>query len=119
MGGRRVSSPTIVNDTPHAPALTPEARENQLITLAHDLAEKQLRDGTASAQVISQLLKAGSTRDRLEKAKMDKEVELLKQKSSALESAERMEKMYGEALNAMRRYGGQEPLEPELPDFDD
>ena len=44
------------------PALTPEARENQMIALAVDLAEQQLRDGTASSQVITHYLKLGSTK---------------------------------------------------------
>ena len=35
------------------PSIDPEARENQLIALAVDCAEKQLLDGTASAQVIA------------------------------------------------------------------
>ena len=49
------------------PALTPEARENQLISLAVDLAEKQLQEGTASSQVITHYLKLGSTKERIEK----------------------------------------------------
>ena len=44
------------------PALTPEARENQMISLAVDLAEKQLMEGTASSQVITHYLKLGSTK---------------------------------------------------------
>ena len=53
------------------PALTPEARENQLVSLAVDLAEQQLRDGTASSQVITHYLKLGSTKERLEKEKLE------------------------------------------------
>ena len=55
------------------PALTPEARENQLISLAVDLAEKQLQEGTASSQVITHYLKLGSMRERLEREKLEEE----------------------------------------------
>lgn len=88
------------------PALTPEARENQLISLAVDLAEQQLRDGTASSQVISHYLKLGSTRASLEKEKLERENELLRAKTENLESAKRVEELYKDALNAMRNYSG-------------
>lgn len=88
------------------PALSPEARENQMISLAVDLAEKQLMDGTASAQVITHYLKLGATTARLEKEKLERENELLKAKTKALESAERVEELYSNAINAMRIYGG-------------
>ena len=60
------------------PALTPEARENQLIYLATDLAEKQLREGTASSQVITHYLKLGSTKEKLEREKLAEENNLLR-----------------------------------------
>lgn len=88
------------------PALTPEARENQLVSLAIDLAERQLIDGTASSQVITHYLKLGATTARLEKEKLERENELLKAKAKALESAERVEELYTNALNAMRYYNG-------------
>lgn len=87
------------------PALTPEARENQLISLAVDLAEQQLRDGTASSQVITHYLKLGTTRERLEKELLEREVELKKAKTESIQSAERIEKLYSEAITAMRNYG--------------
>ena len=68
------------------PALTPEARENQLVSLAVDLAEQQLRDGTASSQVITHYLKLGSTKERLEKEKLEEENKLLKAKTEAMQS---------------------------------
>lgn len=90
------------------PALTPEARENQLISLAVDLAEKQLQEGTASSQVITHYLKLGSTKEKIEKEILEKQKELITAKTEAIKSAERIEKLYGEAINAMRRYSGQE-----------
>lgn len=88
------------------PALTLEARENQMIALAVDLAEKQLMEGTASAQVITHYLKLGATTARLEKEKLENENKLLKAKTEALESAERQEELYANAINAMRNYSG-------------
>lgn len=95
------------------PALTPEARENQLVSLAVDLAEEQLRNGTASSQVITHYLKLGTSRERLEREKLEKENELLRAKTESLESARRVEELYENALNAMRRYGGHEDYEDE------
>ena len=89
------------------PALTPEARENQLIYLATDLAEKQLREGTASSQVITHYLKLGSTKEKLEREKLEEENKLLRAKTENLKSAKKVEELYSEALNAMRRYSGQ------------
>ena len=100
---------TKANNSPKRmrPALTPEARENQLISLAVDLAEEQLRDKTASSQVITHFLKLGTTKAELEKEKLAKENELLRAKTESIESQKRIEELYAEALNAMRRYNGQ------------
>lgn len=89
------------------PATTPEARENQLISLAVDLAEKQLAEGTASSQVITHYLKLGSTKERLEKEILEEQRELLKAKTDAIQSAKRVEELYTNALSAMRTYSGQ------------
>lgn len=88
------------------PALTPESRENQMIALAVDLAEQQLRDGTASSQVISHYLKLGTSRAKLERELLESEVELKKAKTESLQSMKRMEEMYSEAIRAMREYSG-------------
>lgn len=88
------------------PALTPEARENQMISLAVDLAEKQLREGTASSQVITHFLKLGSTKAELEKEKLRKENNVLEAKAKAIESSEEVKVLYENALKAMRNYAG-------------
>ena len=88
------------------PALTPEARENQLISLAVDLAEKQLQEGTASSQVITHYLKLGSTKDRIENGSNEKQKELIIAKTEAMRSGKRVEELYSNALDAMRRYSG-------------
>ena len=89
------------------PAMSPEARENQMIAYAVDLAEKQLREGTASSQVITHYLKLGSSKERLEREKLERENELLRAKAENLQSAQRSEEVYREALKAMRTYSGQ------------
>lgn len=89
------------------PALTPEARENQLISLAVDLAEKQLMEGTASSQVITHYLKLGSTKEKIEKEILEKQKELISAKTENLKSAKRIEELYADAINAMRKYNGQ------------
>lgn len=88
------------------PALTPEARENQLISLAVDLVEQRLIDGTASSQETTHFLKLGSSRALLEKTKLEEENKLLRAKTECLQSQKRVEELYSEALNAMRRYSG-------------
>lgn len=88
------------------PALTTESRENQLISLAVDLAEKQLIEGTASSQVITHYLKLGTTTAKLEKEKLERENELLRAKTQALKSVEKVEELYENALKAMRSYSG-------------
>lgn len=99
------------------PARTPESRENQMIALAVDEAERQLRDGTASAQLVTHYLKLGSSREKLEQERIARENELLSAKVEAMESAKRVEALYEQALNAMRSYAGQEPL-PSETDFE-
>jgi len=88
------------------PGLTPEARENQMISLAVDLAEKQLQEGTASSQVITHFLKLGSSKAELEREKLAMENELIKAKTEALQSQKRVEELYLNALNAMKNYSG-------------
>lgn len=90
------------------PALTPESRENQMIALAVDLAEQQLRDGTASSQLITHYLKLGSTKERLEKEKLEEENKLLRAKTKAIADSADMKELYSEAIKAMRKYSGQD-----------
>lgn len=89
-----------------APAKTPEARENQMVALAIDVAEKQLEEGTASSQVITHYLKLGSMKDRVEKEILMEKKELLKAKTEAMQSSKRVEELYKTALDAMRKYSG-------------
>lgn len=89
------------------PAITPEAEENRMISLATKLAEKQLLDGSASSQVITHYLKLGTMKAQLEKEKLERENELLRAKTENLESAKRIEELYAKAISAVRTYSGQ------------
>lgn len=89
------------------PGITVEDRENQLISLAVNLAEKQLREGTASSQVITHYLKLGSTKERMEKEMMAEQIKLLTAKTEALQSAKHVEELYKEAIDAFKMYNGQ------------
>ena len=109
MANRRKTEP--VSRTRRPPATTPEGRENQLIASAVDLAEQQMREGTASSQIITHYLKLGSTREKLEQVRLERENELLQAKIEAMASVKRVEELYETALNAMRSYAGQEPTE--------
>jgi len=94
-----------VNSRP-LPAIDPDERENQLISLAVNLAEQKLLDGTASNQLIVHYLKLGSTKERLEKEKLENENELLRAKTEAIDSQKRQEALYEEAIKAITRYSG-------------
>lgn len=108
--------PKETNKSSIRPALTPEARENQLIYLATDLAEQQLRDGTASSQVITHYLKLGSTKERIEKEILIKQKDLISAKTEALQSAKRIEELYANAISAMKKYSGAVAIDNEEDD---
>lgn len=93
------------------PATTPQAREDQLIAASFDLADKQISNGSVSAQVLTHYLKLGSSRERLEQQKLRQENELLKARVEQMLAAAHSEEMYAAALNAMRLYSGQEVSE--------
>lgn len=90
----------------YSPPMTDEGRENVLIGLAIDEAERQIRNGTASSQILTHYLRLGTTREKLEKERLEKEIEMLRAKTEVLESTKRVEELYSNALNAMREYSG-------------
>lgn len=101
------------------PATTPEARENQLIALAVDLAEKQLLEGTASSQVITHYLKLGTQKEKLEREILESKKELMKAQTENLQAAKRIEELYTNALNAMKHYSGQDMQEDDDDEYED
>ena len=101
------NSSTSKNRPRRRPGLTPEARENQIIADAMDMAEEQIRDRTASSQVLTHFLKLATTKMELEKEKLRNENELLRAKTEAIQSAQHTEELYKNAIKAMQRYSGQ------------
>ena len=98
---------TPLKSRPSPPPMTQEARVTQLISLAEDLAEQRLRDGTASAQEITYYLRLGSERDKLEREALEAKNQLLAAKTEAIRAAENREQLYAEVLKAFRIYGGE------------
>lgn len=88
------------------PVLSDEARELQMISLATDLAEKQLREGTASSQVITHYLKLGSSKEKIEKEILEKQKSLITAKTENLQSSKRIEELYSKAIQELRSYSG-------------
>jgi hypothetical protein len=115
---RRKESPSEENTSRYRPGTTPDAREAEMISLADQLAERQLREGTASAQVITHYLKLGSSRERLEQEKLGLEQELLRAKTEAIAGQQRQEEMFAEAIKAMRAYQGEPSPVPFEEDFE-
>lgn len=110
-------SPQSDDYEPLRPSLSTEGRANQLVALAYNLAEKQLREGTASSQVITEFLKLGSTKNKLELEKLKRETELLTTKAEKIKSEQRSEEVFAEAIRAMQRYNG-ERVDMEVDEFD-
>lgn len=92
---------------------TIEGRENEMIELAMSLAEEQLRNGTASSQLITEFVKRGSTKARLEKEILKEQKDLMKAKTEALQSAKNIEALYAGAIKAMQKYSGHQDEEEE------
>lgn len=104
--GRTTNASSVSKKT--KPATTEEDRENQLIALATNLAEKQLREGTASSQVITHYLKLGSSKERLEKEIMMEQKKLVTAKTETLKEAKDIKSLYEKAIKSMRSYAGLE-----------
>lgn len=102
----KTTSQSNINNKPIRPALTPEARENQLISLAVDLVEQRLRDGTASAQETTHFLKLASRKAKLEAERAELENDLIKAKTQSIRDQADIKTLYKDAIDAMRRYSG-------------
>lgn len=100
------SSQTSGNTHQIRPALTPEARQNQLIALATDLVEKRLIEGTASSQETTHFLKLATQEAKLKVKILEKQEELISAKTESIKSSQRTEELYRDAIIAMRKYSG-------------
>lgn len=118
----KTSNSSNLNQKPMRPALTPEARENQMISLAIDLVEQRLRDGTASSQETTHFLKLATSKAKLERERFELENELIRAKTQNLKDQADMKTLYAEAIAAMRRYsghGGDYEDDEECDDYDE
>ena len=106
MGRKKIVEESTPELVPIRRAIDPQVRENQMIAMATNLAEKQLREGTASSQVIVHYLKLGTMEKQLEMEKLKNENALLAKKVEVLESAKNTEKLYADAIEAMKSYSG-------------
>lgn len=102
-----------------APAKTLTAREQQLAHLATKEAEKRIRNGTATSQMLIFYSKMGSELEKLAKEKLENENKLLQAKTDAIASAKKVEELYSEALSAMREYSGQRKTSLIEDDYED
>ena len=101
------------------PAILPEARENQLINLAINLAEEKLRNGTASSQIITTLLNHATTKYQLENEKLRSDLRVADAKIKAMQSSEDTKDMYQKAIKAFRSYQGNSTEEEYEDEWDD
>ena len=115
----KTTSQSNINNKPIRPALTPEARENQLISLAVDLVEQRLRDGTASAQETTHFLKLASRKAKLEAERAELENELIKAKTQSIRDHADIKSLYKDAIDAMRRYSGHGSGNDDEEDYDE
>lgn len=89
------------------PPISPEAEEQQMISLAMRQARKELEAGTASSQIVVHFLKLATTKEQLQNDKLREENELLKAKTEQIQRQERIEELYADAIKAMKNYAGQ------------
>lgn len=105
MGRRKAIEPDSFS---HRPYMSPEARENDVIAAAYDLAERQIREGTVSSQVLTVFLKAGAKKERLEREILEEQGKLIRAKTETLESERKDKVAYDEVLAAIKKYRGEE-----------
>lgn len=103
----RQNNPT-GSSRPMRPAISPEARESQMISLAYDLVEQRLIDGTASSQETTHFLKLGTEKAQLEKIKLQREAEMIAAKAESIKKQETSDELYKAALKAFASYSGKD-----------
>lgn len=105
-GRKPASQKSMLTDRITPPAMSPEGRENQLIAMAYDLAEKRMLEGTASAQEVTHFLKLGSTKERLEREILAEQKKLVTAKTESLASSKKFEALYENAMAMFKTYSG-------------
>lgn len=112
-------NPSNLNSKPIRPAIDPENREQQLISLAVDLVEQRLRDGTASAQETVHYLKLASSKTKVDLERAKLENELIRAKTQSIKDQADMKTLYLNAIDAMKRYSGHGSSAEEEDDYDE
>ena len=107
MGRRKQNIDDALDNSNRTPARDPIEWENRMISLSMERVEQRIRDGTASSAELVHFLKLGSSRERIEQEDKRREIELKRAKTEAIESAQKTEELYTNAINAMKRYSGQ------------
>lgn len=113
------SKTTVKSKPKRRPALTPEARENQLIDMAYDLVEQRLLDGTASSQETTHFLKLASSKALLEKEKLAEENKLLRARTEAIQEERKSAEFYAQVLDALKLYSGQGTTNEEYDEYNE
>ena len=101
------------------PPLTVQGKENYMINLAMDLAEKQLREGTASSQTINHFLQLGCVKESLKRDQLEEEIKLLRAKTKALEEEADRKQLYADAIKAFQIYNGSSEVEDDYEEYDE
>lgn len=91
-----------------SPAKTPEERETSLISMAMDLAEQRIADGTASSPLLLHFAKLGSSREELEQQRLVNENAVLRKKLETMEAAIDVKNLMEDALSAFKGYSGED-----------
>lgn len=107
MGAKKATTPKSF-DYFDPPSMSEEAREQQMINLAVNEAEYQLRNHTASSQVITHYLKLGTQKEKREREKLEEEIKLLRAKTEELQAVKNTQQLYAEAISAFGIYSGKD-----------
>lgn len=102
-----------------SPASSPQARENQIINLAYNEAEKRIRDGSATSQLLTFFLKLGSIREQMELEKMRSDLRLTEAKIKQIDEQKDIKELYEKAIEAQKRYRGNMFSDDEDEEYDD
>ena len=101
-------SPDAKETTVFLRATTPEGRENELVDMAYNEVARRIANHEATSAELVHFLKMGSEKERLERSKIEAEMELQRAKTVAIEEGRSMEQIAKEALDAFKRYSGVE-----------
>lgn len=106
MARRKATSLNRIESASQPAMLSDDARKSYLTSLAMDLIEERLKNGTATSQETTYFLRFGSKEAEYKEQILKAQKELYEAKTEALKSQQRQEELYEKAIAAMRRYSG-------------